>query len=363
MRSTSVSSRSVVAAGALVNALSLAGCGGRTEALSSNYSFSDAGASAAALSIPTVDVSPDVKAACAAQAEALCTLRDQCTDGYANKLTYGSPDACLRLSAAACEANMTAIGTANTTEHINGCAAAYPTESCTAWWDGESVAACRALQGARSTGEPCAVNSQCSSGFCLRPMNEECGLCAPMPQAGDACESSSNCIYGMACPLIAPALVGVCTVRGGVGDSCSNALPCQGGLACIGSSTSEGRLGQCEVGQTAIGAACDTEVGPGCDGEQYLFCSFGSCQKESVAGPGELCGTLAGVAEVRCAAGAVCIFPSEDGPGTCVAAAADGEPCDLVAGPPCLSPSKCVSASGPEGTSGTCVFPDPARCG
>jgi hypothetical protein len=339
----------------LVLLLALSACGGQTAAPISDDTEADSGTT-----FPRVEAT-SVEGACAAQSAASCALRDSCTSGFANQITYGSADICVSQLTKSCIANMSAPGTANTIAHIDGCATAYPTEACTAYWDGATVAACQSLKGARADGNGCGVSSQCASGFCRSLPNAECGTCEPTPQPGDSCETSSNCQYGMSCPIVAPALSGVCTLRGGVGDACDGYLPCRGGLACIGSDTSRGVLGTCQVGQQRMGAACNTKTGPGCDGELYLFCSLGTCQEESVVGSGQTCGTLSGVADIQCAAGALCVKPNGSSAGTCVAATADGEACDLVSGPPCLSPAKCVSPDG--GTSGTCVFTDPASCG
>ena len=342
---------------ALLAALSAA-CGGET-------TFTPSGTpddSASTLPSVTPGVPDDaVSLACNAQSAANCALRDSCTDGFANQLTYGSADLCVSQATQGCIANMGAIGTGNSTAHINGCAAAYPTEWCTDYWDGNTVPACRSAEGVRANGAGCGVNSQCSSGFCDVGADAECGTCAPLPSPGDPCRTSSNCVYGLSCPIVAPATSGVCTVRGTIGSPCDDFQLCQGGLTCIGANTSAAVLGTCQEGQTTVGAACNTQTGPGCDGEIYLHCSAGTCQREIVASAGQPCGDLAGLAYAQCGTGGLCVKPLGSSMGTCVGAAANGAACDSVAGPPCLSPAKCIAADG--GSSGTCVFPDPASCG
>ena len=340
----------------LLAALSV-GCGGQT----TGSPAGNPDDSASMVPVVTPGVTSDaVSAACSAQSAANCSLRDGCTDGFANQITYGSDDLCVSLAAQSCIANMAAIGTANSAAHINGCAAAYPSESCTDYWDGNTVTACRSVEGARANGAACGVNSQCSSGFCDVGANAECGTCAPLPSPGDPCQTSSSCVYGLSCPIVAPAISGVCTVRGTVGSPCDDFEPCEGGLACIGADPQMAILGTCQVGQPAVGAACNTETGPGCDGEIYLHCSLGTCQREIVVTAGQSCGDLAGLGYAQCGAGGLCVKPLGSSMGTCVGAAADGAACDSGAGPPCLSPSKCIATNG--GTSGTCVFPHPASC-
>jgi len=298
----------------------------------------------------------EVTQACTAQETAFCDLRDGCTAAVANQVAYGSKDVCVQRNVQSCIAGFTAPDIGNTTAHVSGCASAFPLESCTDWWDGANVDACRSPEGARPGGSECGINSQCASGFCSIGLTNACGTCADTPRAGDPCTQASNCQYGMHCAAPAPGAFGVCVMRGVVGEACDDLVPCEGGLACIG--LSSGASGVCRPAQTTAGAACDTESGPGCDSELYLYCTSGTCQPELLVPPGEACGDLGPVGYGRCEAGGVCVF--SDGLGTCVAPAADGDPCDIRIGPPCLAPARCVT---PEGSSsGTCWFPDPASC-
>ena len=350
--------RSNVSSVALVAALA-SGCGGMTASPLVGDAADPKGSSSTSSSSAVED--DTVEEACAAEASAICALRDSCTDGFSNQITYGSVALCVSQRTASCVAGMSSPDNANGIEAIQACAEAYPSEACSDWWDGNTIAACRSPLGARSIGVACGVNSQCASGICGISINAECGTCQAPPVPGAPCESSSNCGYDLSCPLVAPATSGVCTIREAKGGACDGYHLCQGGLACIGSDTAELIMGTCQTGQTTVGAACDKETGPGCDGELYLFCSSGTCQREAVVSAGMLCGSFGSLADIQCESGAMCVKPGGSPAGTCVAAAANGGACDSVAGPPCLSPAKCVMGDG--GTSGTCVFPDPVSCG
>jgi len=334
-----------LAAGILV--VSVLACGGQT--------------SSSLLTAPADSGAPGVAQACANQAAADCALRDSCTGGVANEITYGGAAACVSALTASCIANLGAPDTANTAAHVEGCAQAYPTESCTDWWANNTVAACRSPAGARTNGAVCGVNAQCASAFCFIGANSGCGTCHAPAMPGDPCQVSSQCQYSMDCPVVAPATSGVCTVRGGLGAACDDRLPCDGGLACIGSNSATMVMGTCLAGQTTTGVTCNSQSGPGCDGELYLHCTSGTCQAEPLVADGQPCGDV-GPAYVPCDAGGLCVKPAGSQTGTCVGAAPVGAACDSVLGPPCLSPAKCISASG-TGTSGTCRSPDPASCG
>ena len=113
----------------------------------------------------------------------------------------------------------------------------------------------------------------------------------------------------------------------------------QDGLACIPTNGKKG-AGKCQAIQlVAAGQPCG-EL-PGGTGGTFMFTSFATCED-----------------------GGQCVGP--DGAKACVAVAADGEACDNdpTVGKPCLSPAKCVTASGnvDAGTAGTCTIPDATKC-
>jgi hypothetical protein len=85
-----------------------------------------------------------------------------------------------------------------------------------------------------------------------------------------------------------------------------------------------------------MGAACDAtlKTAADCDLDANLYCdkTTSTCQTYTFAATGSACGT-----GIRCQAGATCIAK------ICVAPAADGAACDDTAGPPCLTPARCVA--------------------
>ena len=62
------------------------------------------------------DVGPNATA-CAEQSAADCALRDRCTDGFENLLTYGSVTTCVNQLTAECLANLQSPDTANSLQH------------------------------------------------------------------------------------------------------------------------------------------------------------------------------------------------------------------------------------------------------
>jgi hypothetical protein len=85
------------------------------------------------------------------------------------------------------------------------------------------------------------------------------------------------------------------------------------------------------------------------------------CALKELADAGQPCGTLSdsGVA-TNCGDRGFCQKPADSGVGTCLAAAANGEPCDTANGPDCQLPARCIITGG--GTSGTCALLGSAVC-
>jgi hypothetical protein len=107
------------------------------------------------------------------------------------------------------------------------------------------------------------------------------------------------------------------------------------------------------------------------------------CASEMIVAGGAECGDVsAGVA--RCGANGTCVLMASDaggpvdaGPdagdggeiadaglptrGTCLAAASAGAACDVVNGPACVLPAKCVITTD-GGTVGSCAIVDPGSC-
>jgi hypothetical protein len=153
---------------------------------------------------------------------------------------------------------------------------------------------------------------------------------------------------------------------------CGKSALCGTGLFCVGSTTTA--PGTCEPSVEDAGAPCDPAAknGPGCDRQQGLTCDSvtRSCVLLSYVAAGQPCGTIDGVS-VACEGAGVCTATGADAGSdaaadaappafVCVLPAADGAECDLVKGPGCLSPARCIAADG--GTSGTCQFANASLC-
>jgi hypothetical protein len=136
-------------------------------------------------------------------------------------------------------------------------------------------------------------------------------------RANDApCTFNGQCASAF-CARNKNSVCGVCATPPLVGDSCVDS--------------------DCGRGQTCLAGAnvCQAYIGAG------QPCDAATC---SLAGG---CYTGAGAA-------------SDTETGTCKADVAAGMACDIVIGPLCKTPGRCVVAAG--ATSGTCTVPDPTVC-
>jgi len=333
--------------------LSIAACGART-------SLAPFGEDAGSSAPPGTDASSAIVTACGDEERAYCTLRNQCTGGASITYHYGTLEECVSRESAACVRDLGAPQNARGASNAEGCAAAYPSQSCTDYWDGNTPAACRALSGPRANGSACGVNSQCASTFCGAPSGSMCGTCQEPPLAGTPCQSGSQCWYNLSCPLVAPSIEGSCTPWVSVAGSCDDYNLCEGGFSCIGADAEAGIMGTCEPSISEMGASCNYSTGPGCDVRLYLYCESGTCQPEPMVTAGAGCDLNGSAYLPLCEAGGLCATSGAGTSGTCVAPANDGAPCDLDS-IPCLPGAACVTTGG--GTAGTCVFADPSSCG
>jgi hypothetical protein len=322
--------------------------------------------------------------ACNDEAAAVCSLRDTCSPGYSNKVSYGSESVCQTRTAQTCINGLDANGTGNTAALIEACAAAYPSEMCADYFDSNPVTACQAPAGTLTTGAACGTNAQCTSGYCHVTPTTTCGTCQPLPVAGAACMVQADCGRDPACAIpnidVADAGVpteGVCAAWVPSGGACLTGYnPCEAGLACVGDDPTKMTMGTCQAAGATAGAACQTTRAtmPNCDGSIGLTCiappamnGMGTCVAISVVGAGAACADIGSPTTGYAVCGTSGLCKKEaptDTMGTCVAAAADGAACDSdpAIGPPCLSPAKCVAPMGSPGTAGTCTVPNPTTC-
>jgi hypothetical protein len=307
----------------------------------------------------------------------VCALRESCSSFDMNR-TYGSVSVCQTRNTANCEAALAASGTAQTPALEQACAAAYPSEQCTDFFDGNPVPACVAPAGPGQTSATCSFSAQCASTFCALGQYQVCGTCLALPDAGasSSCTVAAECGRNLGCAIPANTTTGTCSTYAPQGAPClTGSQLCASALACVGDDPTTSTNGTCQTAGASVGAACDAsrKTAANCNGTLGFVCipkaagsEIGTCQNITLAAPGAPCGDIGsnpitGFAD--CQAGGLCAKPLTDAgkaanTGVCVAPAADGAACDSdpTTGPPCLSPAKCV-ASSPGGTAGTCLLP------
>jgi hypothetical protein len=322
--------------------------------------------------------------ACDDEAAAVCTLRSGCgATGYEIGRNYGTEALCQSRTAQSCINSLDATGQGNTPANTETCAAAYPSEACTDFFDSNPVAACVPPAGTQATGAACGASGQCTSTWCAVTSTTVCGTCQPLPAPGATCLVQADCGRDLACATPTVTLdggvptSGLCAAWVASGGACLTGYnPCQEGLSCVGDDETTMVMGTCQTAGATVGAACQTthKTGPTCaDGlvciiTQPATNSMGTCQAITLVGAGKPCGDLGGTtitSFAACNAGGLCQKAApNDATGTCVATAADNAACDNdpSIGPPCLAPSKCVVPAGSAGTAGTCTFPNAATC-
>ena len=291
---------------------------------------------------------------CGALAQARCQKRASCSNGTSITRAFGDMNTCLQREQLSCMLGINAPDTGNTTALIDQCTAAYASLSCSDFFDNNPPMAC-AVVGPKNAGAPCTFSGQCQTGFCSGDRTVGCGTCGAPPPAGGSC-ATSFCGRGQEC---VPSTQ-LCQPFGQAGDSCDAGHPCGADLTC------SGVMGTCQTTSSTVGATCDAK-NP-CDGTMGLHCEAmngnRTCTTTTYAGDGMPCG-LVGGGFVGCGAGGSCFTSSglaEQGQsGTCKAAAADGAACDVVLGPNCLTPARCITKPG--GSSGVCTLPDGKMCG
>jgi hypothetical protein len=319
---------------------------------------------ACSTSMSTPDASTDgatdaaTDTSCADLAAARCNKRDMCTMGLGNQRVYGDLATCKTRDALGCMAALHATGTSATSPFYEGCAQAVANETCTDWFNAATPAACVPAPGSKANGQSCSFNAQCVSTWCSIGTGRACGVCADLPKTGDACATAADCGRGLDC-----ASANVCAAPVGMDGVCDTMHPCAAGLTCVGMMMS----GTCKASGTTVGTACDPkhQTAAGCDGSLGLVCISAMCAKITFVSAGGQCGTVADGGMVEsisdCTGGAMCVMPQGSKTGTCVAPAADNAACDLVNGPPCLPPARCVTSSDAS-SAGVCTLPSSNAC-
>lgn len=249
-------------------------------------------------------------------------------------------------------------------------------------------ATCGQARGQRYPGATCALDAQCTSGFCAReatPMGapSTCGRCMERARENALCGSAAT-PNDLPCGENLTCLMGRCTSRTAnprrLDEPCNETrtegrttfvheMPCQAGLICAHSrdrdpvcsrapSAGDPCLrGLCAAGHICVDDRCKAPPGLGdpClpNGRCPLFlrCEPGStrCVARPVVGEGGLCG-----ADAECGDGLQCGATQRGAPPSCRADLGEGAPCTVGGHPACGFYLVC--------SSGRCAVEDPARC-
>ncbi len=306
--------------------------------------------------------------ACTDIAATRCAQRSMCTNSIGITKTYGDQNTCLAREKLSCVNALAAKDTGNTPTRVETCNAALKTESCADFFAGNTPPAC-VNAGTLADSSACAFAGQCTSSYCTGLDNAACGTCGePLATAAD-CSNGGTCARGQTCYTTTGANpTTTCLTEGGAGASCSRTAPCGTGFTCVGAvfAGMNPTPGSCMADGTTAGAACDptARTGAGCERAIGLFCNTMSktCTTVTYAADGAACGEGTDGNLTDCAGGNC--YGSTNGAmptmGTCKANAADGAACDTSAGPDCLAPARCVTASG--STAGTCMLANASQC-
>ncbi|HZU85408.1 MAG TPA: hypothetical protein VE987_20895 [Polyangiaceae bacterium] len=298
--------------------------------------------------------------ACADEAQASCTHLQSCSPADL-AARYGDETTCENGLKTNCENALAAPSTGNDPSKTEGCAKAYAGWACADFLNNESIPrACEQATGALAGGAACAFPGQCSSGFCAIVPGRACGVCAPAPAPGDSCAQLTTCGPGLVCTTDTQ----TCAVFGASGAPCGKGAPCGAGLSCVGASAAAPAMGSCQAAVGASGAPCDPtqRSSAGCDRSAGLVCNAATktCVALVFASGGQACGDVANQ-NTPCGASGQCSTSASGMMGTCTAAALAGSPCDLVNGPPCIPPARCIVDSDGQ-SSGTCAFVSASSC-
>ena len=299
-------------------------------------------------------------AACDGYAAIICAKLDACTGGVNVPMNYASVDECTAREALTCVASLEAPDNGGSASGIERCGAAVQAGSCADFFDHTNLPSpCVARPGPRPADAPCAFNGQCASSWCWLGTGATCGRCSTRPGVGAPCVANADC-GGQS--LHCSAALGACEPIVAPGSACDAQHLCPFEESCV--TADGGASGICTV-RGALGTSCDAKLvnAPLCANDFGVFCPSATdvCALAVVAQPDETCGITAGVtvngvkgpsSMAICYGGSAC-SPSTASNGLCSPAAADGNRCDTVNGPPCLNPARCLVTSD-AGTEGTC---------
>ncbi len=280
------------------------------------------------------DTAIDASAICSKFAAAYCGKFAACADFFV-RFAFGDAAGCEKRVVPRCKMWLTSPGMSGAVAGVEACTAGVPSAACPTLLTGT---ACALPSGTHEIGAGCGSDEQCKSGFCSLG-TDGCGKCAAPPADGAPCLSGQ-------CGLQRRCAAGTCLTPRAQGAACTQTAECALPLSCFD--------GRCSS-PAPLDAACSTEGkgAPDCDFTRGHVCIANTCIAAGLAPAGATCGLEPPMKLTLCLAGGTC--QSGTSPtGTCLAAANDGEPCDEMLGPRCLSGSRCVA--------GVCRIPDAGAC-
>jgi hypothetical protein len=281
----------------------------------------------------------DPQQACMYFAHTLCMRLRNCSPRLVDAV-YGEVQACTDRTTAACLFGITTPDAVSSGAGIRGCTDAITDLACSGLLENGMPDICQLAPGARVDGTPCGSDAQCMSTRCARAAaSDDCGLCAALADAEQACVANTDCKRGLTCSAD-----GRCRAPAPAGAACDAMHVCQYPLNCI--------QGRCAPGLMS-GEAC-TATEDHCGVYAGLACApSGKCEAWTNAAVGAACGyTDRGWA--ACTASASCSAAVSGG--VCRAALPDGAACSAAGSDalPCLAPARCVR--------GTCTFAAATVC-
>ncbi len=249
----------------------------------------------------------------------------------------------------ACVQMATAPGTNDLASQLDACSL----DSC----DGKTCI----LRGTLPANAPCAVGSQCQSGFCKvssSPTSElACGTCEVVGALGDDCSTTFRCQDGLYCDTT----TFKCTPVVGQGQPCPNLEGCDVGLYCDPVAnvclTPPGKgqpcTSQCASPYLCLGSVCtDPEpVGGPCPVGDECSVNLVCDPQTQLCAPtpiSQVGGPCQPAVVAVCASGLICV-----GAGTCIVPKQQGAAC-TVGNDECAQNLLCID--------GTCQIPDYGTC-
>ena len=298
-----------------------AGSGGSTSAATADAS---AGLSDASLS------SSSWSSACAAYGKAACDVNNRCNP-ITVRVYFGTTATCeARYGGKDCEAQGSAPGSKLAPSDLLACANARASETCLEV-QSRVLAECFP-HGDMADDSPCTYAHQCRSGFCNLVSNSWCGQCKPRGKLGDSCAAwLHSCEDGLVCasPNSGPA-VWTCVRPLSAGDTCDSDLACPPSFLCINNLCAPAK----QLGEACKARDCDSYNSLTCWGDGAARV----CQPIPFGAAGDSC-IRSG--ELQCTSSGFCRENDAGTDGICVAASADGAPCDSSTA--CLYPAVCLN--------------------